>query len=147
MPARIMIVEDDIYLALLLQYNLEAAGYEVEHVARGDVAERRIGECAPDLLLIEWRLPGLSGIELCRRIRKRVATSGLPIFMLTGRTERADRELAKRVGANEFMTKPFSVGEVLARARSLLAVGECATTGPVWTGLTRAGPGRKAKSS
>lgn len=130
MPARIMIVEDDIYLALVLQYNLEAAGYEVEHVDRGDVAERRIGECAPDLLLLEWRLPGLSGIELCRRVRKQVATRDLPIFMLTGRTERADRELAARVGANEFMTKPFSVGEVLARARGVLAIGDCVATRP-----------------
>ena len=121
MPQRIMIVEDDLNLALLLQYNLEAAGFEVEHVERGDAVERRIGEQVPDLVLLDWMLPGISGIELCRRIRRRSATRVLPIMMLTARTATADREFAARMGADEFVTKPFLVSDVLARARLLLA--------------------------
>lgn len=117
MPVRIMIVEDDLTLALLLQYNLEAAGYEVEHHERGDAAERRIAACKPDLVLLDWVLPGLSGVELCRRIRRDEATRELPIIMLTARTDRADREFAVRVGASDFLAKPFSISEVLARAR------------------------------
>ena len=130
MPTRVMIVEDDLHIALLLQYNLEAAGFDVAHVDRGDAAESSINERVPDLLLLDWVLPGVSGIELCRRIRKQPATSLLPIIMLTARTERADREFATRMGANEFMTKPFAVGEVLARIRSLLASLSLQTASP-----------------
>lgn len=125
MPARIMIVEDDLNLAILLQYNLEAAGYEVEHIARGDAVERRIGEKSPDLVLLDWMLPGVSGIELCRRIRKQAATRILPIIMLTARTDTADRDYAESLGTNEFMTKPFSVSDLLARADKLLARRPC----------------------
>ena len=120
MPVRIMVVEDDLNLALLLQYNLEAAGYDVEHIERGDSAEQRIAECAPDLLFLDWMLPGISGIELCRRIRKHPGTSNLPIIMLTARTDKADRDFAAWVGATHLMTKPFRLSEVLARARDLL---------------------------
>lgn len=122
MPVRIMIIEDDLNLAMLLQYNFEAAGYEVDHVDRGDVAETRIAESMPDLVLLDWILPGLSGLELCRRLRKNAATRGLPIIMVTARTDRADHEFAARVGASDFMTKPFSIGEVLARTRQQLAI-------------------------
>jgi two-component system, OmpR family, phosphate regulon response regulator PhoB len=121
MPARIMIVEDDYHLALLLQYNLEAAGFEVEHVESGDDAERRIAEKIPDLVLVDWMLPGISGIELCRRIRRQASTRALPIMMLTARTGTDDREFAVNMGATAFMSKPFSLSEVLARARRLLA--------------------------
>ena len=130
MPARIMIVEDDLHIALLLQYNLEAAGYEVEHVERGDWAETRIDENAPDLLLLDWMLPGLSGIELCRRIRKRVTFRGLPIIILTARTDNSDREFAARMGANEVVTKPFAMSEVLARASYLLTTLSSGTAMP-----------------
>ena len=121
MPVRIMIVEDDLTLALLLQYNLEAAGYEVEHIERGDAAERRINECMPDLVLLDWMLTGLSGLELCRRLRKNEATRALPIIMVTARTDKADREFAVHVGADDFMTKPFRVGEVLERIKQRFA--------------------------
>jgi len=124
MPVRIMIVEDDLNLALLLQYNFEAAGYEVEHVERGDAAERRIAECRPDLVLLDWMLPGLSGLELCRRLRKVPVTRILPIIMVTARADRADHEFATRVGANDFITKPFSVGDVVSRARQQLDLRE-----------------------
>jgi two-component system phosphate regulon response regulator PhoB len=128
MPVRIMIVEDDLNLALLLQYNLEAAGYEVEHFERGDTAEQRIGESRPDLVLLDWMLPGLSGIELCRRLRREAATCKLPIIMLTARTDRTDRELAARTGADIFLIKPFSICEVLACARHKLEVCRAAHT-------------------
>lgn len=120
MPTRVMIVEDDLNIALLLQYNLEAAGYEVEHLDRGDAAERSIAERVPDLLILDWIVPGTSGIELCRRIRKRLPMDRLPIVMLTARAERADCEFAARLGANDYVTKPFLIGELLSRVRALL---------------------------
>src|SRR6201989_3146211 len=91
MGARIMIVEDEEPLALLLRYNLEAAGCEVETIARGDDADTRLREGAPDLAVLDWMLPGLSGIELCRRLRARPETKTLPIIMLTARGEGSER--------------------------------------------------------
>lgn len=120
MPARVLIVEDDLPFALLLQYNLKAAGYEVEHLGHGDEAESRLAEQTPQLLVLDWIVPGTSGIELCRRIRKYLPKERLPILMLTARTERADQEFATRLGANDYMTKPFKVGEFLKRVRALL---------------------------
>jgi len=120
MPARVMIVEDDFEVALLLRYNLEASGYSVEHVERGDEAEARIAECAPDLLLVDWKLPGISGIELCRRIRRYMPQHRLPIMMVTARIDPADRDYAAEMGANDYVTKPFAVSDILRRARNLL---------------------------
>ena len=85
MNPRILIVEDEEDLTLLLRYNLEAAGYEVETVARGDEADLRFKERTPDLVILDWMLPGLSGIEICRRLRARPDTKALPIIMLTAR--------------------------------------------------------------
>ncbi len=121
MPTRILIVEDDQNIAMLLQYNLEAAGYVVEHVARGDVAEQRIGETMPDLVLLDWHVPGTSGIELCRRIRSKLGFDKLPIIMMTARTDRADRDYAIHLGANDFLTKPFVLSDLLSRAEVLIA--------------------------
>jgi len=84
---RILIVEDEEPLALLLRYNLEAAGYGVECVARGDETELRLAEELPDLVLLDWMLPGVSGVELCRRIRASKETEHLPVIMLTARGE------------------------------------------------------------
>lgn len=120
MPARIMIVMDDLNLALLLQYNLEAAGFVVEHIARGDAAQQRIGEHPPDLVMLDWLLPGISGLELCRWIRTQAETRLLPIIMLTARTGSADREFAAKMGASEFLPEPFALSDVLVRARRLL---------------------------
>src|SRR3954449_7220807 len=83
MSARIMIVEDEEPLTLLLRYNLESEGYEVDTAARGDDAELKLKESIPDLIILDWMLPGLSGIELCRRLRSRAQTQRLPIIMLT----------------------------------------------------------------
>jgi len=91
MSANILIVEDEEPLALLLRYNLEAEGYRVETVARGDDADTRLREGSPDLVVLDWMLPGLSGIELCRRLRARPETKALPIIMLTARGEESER--------------------------------------------------------
>jgi two-component system phosphate regulon response regulator PhoB len=120
MPAQILIVEDEEPLTLLLRYNLEAAGYEVESVARGDEAELKLRESAPDLIVLDWMLPGLSGIELCRRLRSRAATAQLPIIMLTARGEETDRVRGLATGADDYIVKPFSVPELLARVSALL---------------------------
>ena len=87
MTPKVMIVEDEEPLSLMLRYNLEAEGYAVDTVERGDEAETRLRESVPDLLLLDWMLPGISGIELCRRLRTRDATRTLPIIMLTARGE------------------------------------------------------------
>ena len=87
MGPRVLIVEDEEPLMLLLRYNLEAEGYEVDSVARGDEAEIRLREQVPDIVLLDWMLPGVSGVELCRRIRARKDTQRLPIIMLTARGE------------------------------------------------------------
>jgi two-component system phosphate regulon response regulator PhoB len=120
MSARILIVEDEDALSMLLRYNLEAEGYEVDSVARGDEAETRLKERSPDLLVLDWMLPGLSGIELCRRLRARPETRQLPILMLTARGEESEKVRGLATGADDYVVKPFSVPELLARVRALL---------------------------
>jgi two-component system phosphate regulon response regulator PhoB len=120
MRARIVIVEDEEPLALLLRYNLEAEGYEVETVGRGDEADTRLRERVPDLVVLDWMLPGLSGIELCRRLRARPETKTLPIIMLTARGEESERVRGLATGADDYIVKPFSVPELIARVRALL---------------------------
>lgn len=116
----ILIVEDEEPLALLLRYNLEAEGYRVTHAPRGDEAELVLRETIPDLVLLDWMLPGLSGIELCRRLRMRSETQALPIIMLTARGEEAERVRGLATGADDYVVKPFSVPELVARVRALL---------------------------
>lgn len=120
MATHILIAEDEEPLTLLLRYNLEAEGYAVDSVARGDEADLRLREQVPDLLLLDWMLPGLSGIELCRRLRARNETERLPVIMLTARGEEGDRIRGLATGADDYIVKPFSVPELLARVRSLL---------------------------
>jgi len=115
-----MVVEDEEALSELLKYNLEAEGYEVEVQARGDDAEIRLRETVPDLLLLDWMLPGLSGIELCRRIRLRRETEALPVIMLTARSEESERVRGLATGADDFVVKPFSVPELMARVKAML---------------------------
>lgn len=117
---RVFIAEDEEPLALLLRYNLETEGYEVETSARGDEADARLKEITPDLLVLDWMLPGLSGIELCRRLRARGETKHLPIIMLTARGEESERIRGLATGADDYIVKPFSVPELLARIRALL---------------------------
>ena len=120
MTARILIVEDEEPLTLLLRYNLEAEGYEVDIAARGDEAELRVQESPPDLIVLDWMLPGLSGIELCRRLRARTQSKELPIIMLTARGEERERVRGLATGADDYVVKPFSVPELLARIGALL---------------------------
>src|ERR687887_18697 len=108
---KIMVVEDEEPLCVLLKYNLEAEGYQVEIVNRGDEAEIRLQENVPDLLVLDWMLPAVSGIELCRR---------LPIMMLTARGEESDRVRGLSTGADDYLVKPFSTPEFIARVRALL---------------------------
>ncbi|MEJ1159301.1 phosphate regulon transcriptional regulator PhoB [Prosthecomicrobium sp. N25] len=118
--ARVLIVEDEEALTLLLRYNLESEGHEVDACARGDDADLRLKEAVPDLLLLDWMLPGLSGIELCRRLRTRPETERLPIIMLTARGEEAERIRGLATGADDYVVKPFSVPELMARIRAML---------------------------
>jgi two-component system phosphate regulon response regulator PhoB len=120
MGARILIVEDEEPLTLLLRYNLEAEGYEVDTAARGDEGDVKLKESAPDLVVLDWMLPGLSGIELCRRLRARPETRQLPIIMLTARGEESERVRGLSTGADDYIVKPFSVPELVARVRALL---------------------------
>jgi two-component system phosphate regulon response regulator PhoB len=117
---RIMVVEDEPALALLLAYNLEAEGFSVERAERGDDADMRLQEVCPDLVMLDWMLPGVSGLEICRRLRAREATRTLPVIMLTARGEEAERVRGLSVGADDYVVKPFSVPEMMARVRALL---------------------------
>ncbi len=120
MTARILVVEDDDALATLLRYNLVAEGYEVETASRGDDADNRLKERIPDLIMLDWMMPGLSGIELCRRLRARPETRQLLIIMLTARGQESERLRGLATGADDYIVKPFSVPELLARVKGLL---------------------------
>ena len=120
MSLRIMIVEDEEPLLELLRYNFESAGYEVETVAHGEEAETRLKEQVPDVLVLDWMLPKVSGIEVCRRLRQRNETRNLPIIMLTARGEESDRIRGLDTGADDYVVKPFSMTELVARVRAVL---------------------------
>ncbi len=120
MSAKVLIVEDEPALAEMLKYNLEAEGYAVRHTANGDDAEVLVAEEHPDLILLDWMLPEVSGIEICRRIRARPDSRNVPILMLTARGEEADRIRGLSTGADDYVVKPFSLPELMARVRALL---------------------------
>jgi two-component system phosphate regulon response regulator PhoB len=113
-------MEDEDALATLVQYNLEKEGYRVVVAADGEEGMLQIDERLPDLVLLDWMLPKLSGIEVCRRIRGRPETRNLPIIMLTARGEETDRVRGLDTGADDYMTKPFSMVELIARIRAVL---------------------------
>ena len=120
MPAHILIVEDEAALSTLLAYNLEKEGFAVRVATDGEQAINALAEEQPDLVLLDWMLPHLSGIEICRRIRRDPATSGLPVIMLTAKGEESDRIRGLDTGADDYVTKPFSPAELVARVRALL---------------------------
>jgi two-component system phosphate regulon response regulator PhoB len=120
MSAFVLIVEDEPAIYELLAYNLEAEGFRTRVVESGDDVHHAIADELPDLLLLDWMLPGLSGIDVCRLIRARPETQKLPIIMLTARGEEAERVRGLATGADDYIVKPFSVPEVLARIRALL---------------------------
>lgn len=120
MQPKITVVEDEEALSVLLRYNLEAEGYEVETISRGDEADIRLQEQVPDLLILDWMLPGVPGIELCRRLRARPVTERLPIIMLTARGEESERIRGLSTGADDYVVKPFSTPELMARVKAML---------------------------
>jgi two-component system, OmpR family, phosphate regulon response regulator PhoB len=117
---RIAIIEDEEALSILLGYNLEAEGYKVESYARGDDAEIGLRDNVPDLAILDWMLPGVSGIELCRRLRAWPETRRIPIIMLTARGEESERVRGLATGADDYVVKPFSTPELMARVKALL---------------------------
>ena len=120
MTPRILVVEDEDALSTLLQYNLEKDGYAVEVATDGEEALVMAGERAPDLALLDWMLPKVSGVEVCRRLRQRAETKNVPIIMLTARGEESDRVRGLDTGADDYLTKPFSMVELNARIRAVL---------------------------
>jgi len=118
--AHILIVEDDPALAELLRYNLESAGFSAVVEADGDDAISAIREREPDVLVLDWMIPSLSGIDVCRRVRAMPERRELPIIMLTARSEETDKILGLEAGADDYMVKPFSPKELIARIRALL---------------------------
>ncbi len=120
MAPYVLVVEDEDSLAMLLEYNLKKEGYFVQTVADGEEALIRIDERTPDLLILDWMLPSVSGVEICRRLRQRTATRNLPIIMLTARGEENDRIRGLDIGADDYVVKPFSMAEFVARIRAVL---------------------------
>jgi two-component system phosphate regulon response regulator PhoB len=116
----ILVVEDEAPLMTLLRYNLEKQGFRVEEAADGQEALLRVAEARPDLVLLDWMLPALSGIEVCRQLRRRPNTRDLPIIMVTARTEDQDAVRALDTGADDYIAKPFAMEALLARIRALL---------------------------
>ena len=119
MKPYILIVEDEAALLTLLRYNLEKEGFEVGEAVDGEEALLMVEERRPDLMVLDWMLPTLSGIEVCRRIRRRPDARDLPIVMLTARGEEADRVRGLNSGADDYVVKPFSPAELLARIRAV----------------------------
>ncbi len=118
--AKILIVEDEVPLAEILRYNMEADGFHVSHAKTGEEAEIMLSEDRPDLVILDWMLPAVSGIEICRRMRQRSDMRTIPILMLTARSEEADRIRGLTTGADDYVVKPFSVQELMARVKAIL---------------------------
>ncbi len=116
----VLIVEDEAALMTMLRYNLEKQGFRVEEAGDGEEALTRINELKPDMVLLDWMLPHLSGIEVCRQIRRRPATRELPVIMITARSEDQDAVRGLNTGADDYVTKPFSTEALVARMRALM---------------------------
>ncbi len=120
MTPHILVVEDEDSLATLLQYNLQKEGYDVGLAGDGEEALLLVDERLPDLIVLDWMLPKISGIEVCRRLRQRNETRNVPIIMLTARGEETDRVRGLDTGADDYVVKPFSMTELTARIRAVL---------------------------
>jgi len=116
----VLVVEDEAALATMLRYNLEKQGFRVDEAVDGQEALTRIAEAPPDLVLLDWMLPVMSGIEVCRQIRRRADTRDLPVIMVTARTDDQDAVRGLNTGADDYITKPFNMEALLARMRALL---------------------------
>lgn len=120
MKPYVLIVEDEDALATLLEYNFDKEGYETAIAMDGEEALLLASERAPDLIVLDWMLPKLSGVEVCRRLRRRKETSKTPVIMLTARSDETDRITGLDFGADDYMIKPFSMPELFARTRALM---------------------------
>ena len=120
MNLRVLIVEDEKALAEILEYNFKKEGYVVDTASDGEIALDKIIFKAPDLVILDWMLPKLSGIEICRKVRSNKKIKNIPIIMLTARGEEEDRLKGLEMGADDYVTKPFSINELLARAKAVL---------------------------
>ena len=120
MTPYVLVVEDEDALATLLQYNLDKEGYEVALAQDGEEALMMVDERLPDLVVLDWMLPKVSGIEVCRRLRSRSETRNIPIILLTARGEETDRIRGLDTGADDYVVKPFSMSELTARIRAVL---------------------------
>jgi two-component system, OmpR family, phosphate regulon response regulator PhoB len=120
MSASILVVEDEEPIQILLSYNFEAEGYRVRATGQGEDVAHLVGEERPDLIVLDWMLPGISGIEVCRLLRARPETRDIPVIMLTARGEENERVRGLATGADDYLVKPFSVPELLARVRTIL---------------------------
>ena len=120
MRPKILLVEDDVNLVELIRYNLDKEGFDVVSTPDGEEALVLAEEERPDIVVLDWMIANLSGIEVCRRLRRAPETSGLPIIMLTARAEESDRVRGLETGADDYVTKPFSPRELVARVRALL---------------------------
>jgi two-component system phosphate regulon response regulator PhoB len=120
MTPHVLVVEDEDSLATLLQYNLQKEGYEVSLAGDGEEALLMVDERLPDLIVLDWMLPKVSGIEVCRRLRQRNETRNVPVVMLTARGEETDRVRGLDTGADDYVVKPFSMTELSARIRAVL---------------------------
>jgi len=117
---RLLLVEDDRQLAELVRFHFDRAGYDVTRTGDGDEALILAEEMRPDLIILDWMIGGISGIEVCRRLRRRPSTANVPIIMLTARGEENDRVRGLETGADDYLTKPFSPKELVARAGAVL---------------------------
>ncbi len=120
MIQRILVVEDEPSIAELIAVNLAHAGYEVEKAMQTDVAQSMMKEYLPSLIILDWMLPGKSGVQFAKELRSNDRTRGLPILMLTAKSEEADKVMGLDSGADDYVTKPFSPKELIARVKALL---------------------------
>ena len=120
MTPHILVVEDEDALWTLLQYNLDKEGYDVAVAADGEEALTLVSERLPDIVILDWMLPKVSGIEVCRRLRQRAESRNVPIIMLTARGEESDRIRGLDTGADDYIVKPFAMSELSARIRAVL---------------------------
>ncbi len=125
----VLVVEDEPAQRDVLSYNLEAEGFEVVSTDDGEEALLLVAEIVPDIIVLDWMLPGISGIEICRRLKTRTETAGIPVLMLSARSEEVDRVRGLETGADDYVVKPYSVMELMARVRNQLRRVRPAATG------------------
>ncbi|WP_170373721.1 phosphate regulon transcriptional regulator PhoB [Ruegeria conchae] len=125
----VLVVEDELAQREVLAYNLEAEGFRVSKAASGDEALLLVDEDSPDIIVLDWMMPNLSGIEVCRRLKTRPDTRSIPIIMLSARSEEVDKVRGLETGADDYVVKPYSVVELMARVRTQLRRVRPATVG------------------